>query len=452
MSGIIGDGCGRSYDSLVVEGAPDLSRLKIDRSVQPHSRASRLPWLILLLLICAGGWIGWKRGWLAPGSGGPAVEIARVQRVGGAAAQSGVAANGYVVARRQAALSTDIQGRLVELPVEEGTRVREGDLVARLDTSQYEASLAHSRRSAEVNVAEVTRAEQEQLRAELQAEGARAGERLAQQAYQRAAALVASGDERAALLEDATAARDQAVAAREAAEAGRRAQDAALAAAQAALATAQAAIREVEVLIEKSSVYAPFDGVITRKNAEIGEVVSAIGATGPNARGAVATLVDFATLEVQVELAQTSLAAARSEAPVLIYLDAFSERAYRGKVRQIWPTADRVKATVDLRCEFLDRDERIPPEMGVRVVFVPDGATDQKPVEILVPERALRRGPTTATFLYDGGFAVRRELTAMEPRPDGLALVGAGLVGGELVILDPPAELRDGDAVQRKEN
>ena len=81
------------------------------------------------------------------------------------------------------------------------------------------------------------------------------------------------------------------------------------------------------MLIEKSSVFAPFDGVITRKNAEIGEVVSAIGATGPNARGAVATLVDFSTLEVQVKLSQTSLGAARDDAPVLIYLDAYAEQA-----------------------------------------------------------------------------------------------------------------------------
>lgn len=431
---------------------PDLSRLKIDRSVPTPRRGGLLPWVILALVLGIGGWFGWSRGWFAASGSGPAVEIARVQRIGGAAAQSGVAANGYVVARRQAALSTDIQGRLVELPVEEGTRVKEGDLVARLDTTQYEAALTRTRHAAEVSEAEVVRALQDRVRAEAEVDRASAGEKLAFQDFERVAALVASGDERASALDGAVAARDQARAAREAAEAGSRVQDAMLASAQASLKTAKAAIREVEVLIQKSSVFAPFDGVITRKNAEIGEVVSAIGATGPNARGAVATLVDFSTLEVQVELSQTSLGAARDNAPVLIYLDAYAEQAYRGKVRQIWPTADRVKATVELRCEFLERDDRILPEMGVRVVFVPAQDGEAKPVEVLVPERAVQRGASTTVFLYEGGRAVRREIRVAAPRADGLALVESGLDGNELVILNPPAGLQDGGAVQRKEN
>lgn len=436
--------------SSVDDGAPDLTRLKIDRSAPPPRRGRALPWVLLLIFAAAAGWLGVTRGWFAAPGSGPEVALGRVQRIGGAAAQSGVAANGYVVARRQAALSTDIQGRLVELPVEEGTRVAEGDLVARLDTTQYEAALVRSRHAAAVSAAEVERAEQERARAESEAVRARAAARLAQQEHARVAALVASGDERPAALDDAVAARDQAEAANDAAAAGARAQAASLAAARAALDAAQAAIHEVEVLIEKSSVRAPFDGVITRKNAEIGEVVSAIGATGPNARGAVATLVDFATLEVQVELAQTSLGAARDGAPVLIYLDAFPEHAYRGKVRQIWPTADRVKATVELRCEFLERDERILPEMGVRVVFTAEEAVEEKPVEVLVPARALVDGGA-AVFLYDAGHAVKRVAQVGSPRADGLAPVASGLTGNELVILDPPAGLQDGDPVRRKE-
>lgn len=441
-----------SYDLRVEDGAPDLSRLKIDRRAAPRRSGGKLPWVLLILVLGSTTAWAWSRGWFHGSGSGAIVELGRVQRIGGAAAQSGVAANGYVVARKQAALSTDIQGRLVELPVEEGTRVFAGDLVARLDTTQYEAALARSRRTAEVSEADLQRATHEQARAESEAMRARAGEKSAKQSYERIAALVASGDERQAVLDDAIAARDQATAARDAAEAGRRVQDAAVVAAQAALEAAKAAIFEVEVLIRKSSVFAPFDGVITRKNAEIGEVVSAIGATGPNARGAVATLVDFATLEVQVELAQTSLAAARAGAAVLIYLDAFPEQAYRGRVRQIWPTADRVKATVELRCEFLERDERILPEMGVRVVFVPSEDGEARPVEVLVPARAIVRGARSAVFLYDAGNAVRREIEAGEPRADGFALVAAGLVGNELVILDPPAALQDGAPVQRRAN
>lgn len=433
------------------DAPPDLSRLKIDRSAPAPRRGGLLPWILVLIALAAAVWLGCARGWFAAPGSGPAVEIARVQRIGGAAAQGGVAANGYVVARRQAALSTDIQGRLVELPVEEGARVRQGDLVARLDTTQLEAALARARHEALASAAEQERAEQEQARAESEAARQRAVETRARLELERVCTLVASGDERQSALDDAVAAEQQARAAREAAEAARRAQDAVLAGAQEATRAAAAGAREIEVMIEKSSVRAPFDGVITRKNAEIGEVVSAIGATGPNARGAVATLVDFATLEVQVELAQTSLAAARDEAAVLIYLDAYPEQAYRGQVRQIWPTADRQKATIELRCVFLERDERILPEMGVRVVFVPEDAGAEKPVEVLVPARALTGGAETAVFIYRDAAARRRVVRAGAARPDGFAAVERGLEGGELVILDPPADLRDGDAVRRKE-
>ncbi len=413
-----------------------------------------LPWALLVLALIGGAALGLRNGWFAFASRLPVVELARVQRVGGAAAQSGVAANGYVVARTQAALSTDIQGRIVELPVEEGDRVRQGDLIARLDTRQLEANLARARQTAAVAEAELARAWQEQVRSELEITRARAALQLADSDLARAVALVARGDERQSVLDAAQAARDQAAAVLESAEAARRSQDAAVVSSQASLEVAKAAIREIDVMIEKSSVRAPFDGVITRKNAEVGEVVSAIGATGPNARGAVATLVDFSTLEVQVELAQTSLGAARKDAAVLIYLDAFPEQAYRGRVRQIWPTADRVKATVELRCEFLERDDRILPEMGVRVVFSsPDAAGgDEKPVEVLVSARALVRGPEPSVFLFAAGRVERRAVQIAEERPDGLARVASGLLGNELVVLDPPAGLQDGDSVQRKES
>jgi hypothetical protein len=119
-------------------------------------------------------------------------------------------------------------------------------------------------------------------------------------------------------------------------------------------------------------------------------------------------------------------------------------------VRQFWPTADRVKATVELRCVFLERDERILPEMGVRVVFTAAAAADEKPVEVLVPARALVEGGA-AVFLYDAGHAVKRVAQVGAPRADGLAPVASGLTGNELVILDPPAGLQDGDPVRRKE-
>src|SRR5689334_17806615 len=122
--------------------APDLSRLRIERAAEaPRRRSLLLPILIVLLLIGA-GLLAWKGGWL---DSRPRVEVGRVARTGGASSVSGTAANGYVVARREAALSTDIQGRIVELKVEEGMRVKSGDLIARLDTRELEAALERTK-------------------------------------------------------------------------------------------------------------------------------------------------------------------------------------------------------------------------------------------------------------------------------------------------------------------
>jgi RND family efflux transporter MFP subunit len=388
------------------ESRPDLTRLRIDRSSEHQRR--RGGWWVAIVLALTLGYLTWAR--FGPVGRIPKVQVGRVLRVGGAQAQTGTSANGYVVARRQAALSTDVQGRLVELRVQEGDRVRRGDVLARLDTVQLEASLERAR-------GEIAQAE--------------ALAEWYQTDHDRLAALLHSGTARRSDYDLAKARLNEA---------------------RARVETLQAAAREIEVVIEKSSIRAPFDGIVTRKNAEVGEVVSAIGGVGPDARAAIVTVVDSTTLEVQVELAQTSLHAANVGAPVLIFLDAFPEDAYRGRVRQIWPTANRQKATVELRAEFSELDQRILPEMGVRVVFVPDDQRDAKQTEILVPKRAVMRGSPARVFLFERGAVVLRSVSVAPEDRDGMLKVTDGLQGNELVVLDPPATLRDGDAVMRTED
>ena len=243
------------------ESQPDLARLRIDRSSENRHRGGGR-W-VAALLVPAFGFRAWfARPRFGPGGRAAEVELSRVQRVGGAQAQTGTSANGYVVARRQAALSTDVQGRLVELRVQEGDRVRSGDILARLDTAQLEASLERAR-------GEIAQA--------------RALAEWYQVDYDRLATLLQSGTTRRSDYDLAKAR---------------------LREAQARVDTLQAAARELEVIIEKSSIRAPFDGIVTRKNAEVGEVVSAVGGAGADARAAIVTLVDSTTLEVQVELAQ----------------------------------------------------------------------------------------------------------------------------------------------------
>jgi len=392
------------------ESQPDLARLRIDRSSENRRRGGG--WRVAVVLVLAGGCVAWFA-WTRFGSGGrvPEVQVGRVQRVGGAQAQTGTSANGYVVARRQAALSTDVQGRLVELRVQEGDRVRRGDILGRLDTAQLDASLERAR-------GEIAQA--------------RALAEWYQADYGRLAALLQSGT---------TTRSDYDLA------------KARLHEAQARVDTLQAAAKELEVVIEKSSIRAPFDGIVTRKNAEVGEVVSAVGGVGADARAAIVTLVDSDTLEVQVELAQTSLHAAKTGAPVLIFLDAFPEDAYRGRVRQIWPTANRQKATVELRVEFREPDQRILPEMGVRVVFVTDDQQDAKQTEVLVPKRAVvMQGTQPRVFVFEHDAVALRSIGVAAEERDGMLKVTDGLQGNELVVLDPPQTLQDGDAVKREES
>jgi RND family efflux transporter MFP subunit len=391
----------------MADAAHDLSQLRIERTAAGSTGRGRSIAVVLAVIV-----IGAAVVWFAVFSGGdgqPLVELAAVQRVGGAQGRSGTAANGYVVARKRAALSTEIQGRVVEMCVEEGDLVKQGELIARLDTSQLDTNLARTK-------AELRQAE--------------AAAEFAKKDFDRLSKLDVPGDITPSRYDEALAARDEA---------------------DARVDAITAAVAEIEVRIHNSSIFAPFAGIIVEKNAEVGEVVSAIGATGPNARGAVATLVDRGSLEVQVELAQTSLRAARQGAPVLIYLDAYPDDGYRGKVRQIWPTANRTKATVELRAEFIDRDDRILPEMGVRVIFVDEAETEPKPAMVFVPARAVVGGVDPYVFVFAADTVSRRDVTVEESgEVEGRLRVLSGLSGRELVVLDPPPGLLDGDTVRRR--
>ena len=380
---------------------PDLNRLRIDRT--PTAKSSRGPFMLILLVLIS--YIGWKEWPSVVEDSQAQYETARVQRRGGAKARAGTAANGYIVARRRAALSTDIPGRLVELNVEEGSRVDQGDVVARLDTRELEAY-------------------RDRLQAEIRA--AQANEKQTRLAMERQRKLSETEDVPTSALDSAEATHEGAIA---------------------RVQSLQASLSEILVRLDKSTVYAPFSGVIVQKNAEVGEVVVASGG-GANARGSVATLVDFDTLEVQIELSQTALEAARVGAPVLIYLDAYPEEGYRGQVRQVWPTASRAKATVELRAEFLERDERLLPELGVRVVFVPEEESNPTPPMVLLPKTALLPGEGNQVFVLVDGFVEKRSLTLRDDFDNTLIEVGSGLIGGETVIVNPPADLQEGDPVK----
>ncbi|MEM7516774.1 MAG: efflux RND transporter periplasmic adaptor subunit, partial [Planctomycetota bacterium] len=392
----------------------------------------------------------------------------------------GTASNGYVVARTRAALSADTPGRIVELRVEEGSIVEEGELVARLFDDEFraavqraeadlrlsEAALQKTVSQKEARESEVARLRVNVTVAEANLTEAKALLNLAETNLTRFERLVQEGVETVLRRDevrqefDARAAR---VASLEASKAssdagvleGERRLDIAVAEvleAEARIEVMQATLEQAKATLDKTEVRAPFKGIVVLKDAEVGEVVSP-NSQGGSSRGSVVTMVDFASLEVQADVPETSLAAVTVGAPAKIFLDAFPEEPYPGRVTRIWPTADKQTATVEVRVAFETLDERLRPEMGVRVVFLegeqPDAPEpeDEEPV-LLLPENCLvARESKQVAFVVKGGVLERREVRTGET-VSGRVVVESGLQEGERVVVEPGPRLEDGQRVK----
>jgi RND family efflux transporter MFP subunit len=465
----------------------NVEALKIDRgNARPGSRRRRSPWLgraVALAILIGLGFVFWTPiGRLVDRIRLPLVQVMRVVESHPAAAGAvrGAAASGHIVAARRAALSADTPGRIVELNVTEGSVVKAGAIVARLYSDEYAAALQQAEaellaararaQSAEVAIGTAD-AELEQLRKTEDAarenvaetEAARA---LAQAEHARVADLVARGVSSHADLDTAKMSLDTSAAQVRAAEARLRAATAMTVFGQKRIAAAQAdrdaAHAEVQVraaardlaaaTLDKTIVRAPFDGVVVLKDAEVGEVVSPNSQGGSNARGSVCTMVDLASLEVQAEVPETSLAAVAVGRPVAVYVDAFADHAYTARVDRIWPTANRQKATIEVRAKFDAPDGRLRPEMSVRVVFLADEATPAAdtaaPAAILVPEGAvIELDGARGVFLLERDV-VRFRSVELGDRRAGRVAVLAGLEPGQQIVVDPPLHLRPGDRVR----
>ncbi len=467
----------------------DLEPLKIQRAPQRAAGARRPRWIPpVITLVLLGALVFYFRRPLLELTDRfrlPEVRVVQVQATSplSSGALRGTAANGYIVARVRAALSADTPGRIVEMNVSEGSVVKKGDVVARLYSDEYralyeraEADLALARKAVESarGAREVAGAALEQARANEKVAAAgladtEAALRLAGLELERAGKLVAEGIAAQERLDSAQAGRDGARARQERAAAALSAAREGVHSAELELSVAGSRLAEAEALVpvkeaerdqaratlDKTEVRAPFDGIVVLKDAEVGEVVSP-NAVGSQSRGSVATMVDFATLEVQVEVPETNLAAVELEASARIFLDAYPEHGYQGRVLRIWPTANRQKATVEVRVGFDDPDQRLRPEMGARVVFAPadepaEDATAQAGPAILIPGSAvvLVEGKT-CVFVLERDVARLREVVLGEER-SGRSRVERGLSGGERIVDSPPVSLADGERVRVEE-
>jgi RND family efflux transporter MFP subunit len=468
----------------------ELEQLKIDRSAgDKRPRRRRRGWvgpLIGLVVVGLALWIfqsqilGFIDAWRLP-----EVRTQRVSLRSGAAAAtaSGASANGYIVARTRAALSADTPGRIVEMNVEEGSVVKKGDIVARLYADEYRAALQHAEADLALAKTTLERVKLEVGSAEKEVDHSKSAEKaaqadldqadsnlaLAETQFKRAQDLVNQGVDTAEKRDLARRELDSAKSRVPWAKANLETAQAATAQSSQRLAVAHAAVKEAEghialvetaraqsqATLDKTEVRAPFDGIVVLKDAEVGEVVSPNVQGGSNARGSVVTMVDFATLEVQAEVPETTLVNVKLNAPAQIWLDAWPDKSYPGRVDRIWPTANRSKATVEVRVVFLERDERLRPEMGARVVFLDAADAAAKPATsalavILVPQEALLRSDgVDQVFVLERDTARLRPVTLGEERA-GRRVVSQGLADGETILLGPPPTLKDGQRVRVK--
>jgi RND family efflux transporter MFP subunit len=382
---------------------PDLSSLHIPRDdhASRPSAGRRYAWLVAVVAVAALAAAGF-----ALRSRGTRVETANVAVTGGAdAAGEGISANGYVVARTKASVAVRVPGQLEYLGVSEGSRVRRGEVLARVESGDQQAALAQAK------------AALAQAQASLEQ-----GRRDLERAQRLAAEQVLSPAD----LENARTRVDVLVA---------------------QLGQARAQVQLAEVGLENTRVRAPFDGTVLRKDAEVGEIVAPASAGGSLTRTSIVTMADLATLEVEVDVNEAYIARIRNGQGAAITLDAYPDTSFRGRVRQIVPTADRQKATVLVKVSILDRDPRILPEMGAKVVFVRDGKAGPAaapPRRVLVPTAALVKGPAGETvWVIEAGRVTARRIETGTAR-EGQAEVRRGLSGGETVVIRPPAGLRDG--------
>lgn len=350
------------------------------------------------------------------------VAMAEFQTGGGGAARSGVTASGYVVARTKASISSKISGRLEYLGVTEGQGVASGDVLARLENADYQAELKAQQAMvalARAALLEAT-AERDQLRRDVsRLEDLKRDQLISDQEAERLASSLAAAEAR--------------VLSREA-----------------QIRSAEAQVEVARANIENTIIRAPFDGTVLRRDAEVGELVAPSMSAGALTRGAVVTLADLRTLEVEVDVNESYIGRVRTSTTARVVLDAYPDVSFRGEIRQVMPTADRQRATVQVKVSILDSDPRILPEMGARVEFmeVVTGETEAAKARIFVPAEAVHEEDGAVyVFVVREGRVEKRTVDAGS-QTGGKREVYSGLGGGEQVVIEGPERLSAGMRVK----
>jgi len=400
----------------------DLSKLKIDKSkvvFRPRKRRKYIYWALMVIAILIIGWL-YANGTFTPSV---QVQLVTVTQIYPSQAFTVLNASGYVVAQRKSALASKVTGRLVWLGVEEGNSVKENQVIARLENEDVKAA----KDQAEANV-DVARSNLEQTKAELQD---------ATLSFNRNKELIARGVIAQSVYDDALARYQKS--------------SAAVTAAEAALKASSAGVKAANVALEYTFIRAPFDAVVLTKDADVGDIVTPLGAAA-NAKASVVTIADMGSLEVEADVSESNLSQIRLDQPCEIQLDALPDQRFRGEIQMIVPTADRSKATVMVKVRFLDKDSRILPEMSAKVAFLSRPATEEeKKRQTALNQAALfNRKNRKVVFLVKGDKVVETPISVGSPIGDMIEVL-EGVKAGDQIVLNPSDRLKNGSKIKIEE-
>lgn len=395
----------------------DLAELRIQRGNEDANHSAGWRWffiLFFLFLLAAATW------WFLRGRPVPV----RTQPARAVPSEAGLRtvlnASGYVVARRQATVSSKITGKVVEVLIEEGMKVKEGQILARLDESNVQASL----KLAQAQVA-ASHAALAETRARLEE---------AEKEFRRVSTLVTNGVASASDFDRAEAEVKSLRARLE------------LQVSQIAVAERERAVWQQQS--DDTVIRAPFTGVAVSKNAQPGEMISPISAGGGFTRTGIGTIVDMASLEIEVDVNESFLNRVLPDQPVEARLDAYPDWKIPCQVLAIIPTADRQKATVKVRVRFEQLDPRILPDMGVKVAFL--GKTEAAETEVVVPKIAVRKdNGRSVVWVAKEGKLQRRVITTILEKGVEVTVTG-GVSAGDAVLVEGPERLTEGMTVREQ--
>jgi len=394
-----------------------LDDLRIER--RPERPSWFQPWMAVaaaVVLLALGGVVWWHSQ-----AGAVEVQIVVAHAANGGGARTVLNASGYVTARREATVSSKVTGKVMEVLIEEGMKVTNGQVLARLDDSNVKTSL-------DVAVAQLASAKAALAETEAQLKDAN-------QEYQRTIELA---KQHIASQSDL-----------DLAESNAKALQAHLAQQKLDVVVAERQVTEWQQQMDDMIIRAPFDGVITTKDAQPGEMISPVSAGGGFTRTGIGTIVDMTSLEIEIDVNESYINRVEPGQPVEATLDAYPDWKIPCKVIAIIPTADRDKSTVKVRVGFDRLDPRILPDMSVKVAFRDNGGTISGQAVIVPKDAVLSRDGHDVVFIVNDGRAERRAVTVSDTQGDD-SVLSAGVSAGEKIVVSAPVNLQDGMAVKEK--